>query len=166
MLDTYRVNYKEYKNINEPMIYIWEEKGTERIIARVFNTGLTAENSRRYYANKTNQEISWCKGVFPIDMDKDFIKNWYPTVEFQDELIEKGRKGRGKDKQPRKRRTRAEIEQELHDKDYVSMSVQSINKNTVRQLKVFSAFYDCKQEEIVIKAIEEFIDNHKKEIFL
>lgn len=162
----YRVNFKEYANIAEPMIYVWKENGTNRIIARVFNTGEKAENARKCYAKKTKQEISWCEGVYPLDTDKDLIRFFYPSVEFQEELIEEGRRKRGKDKEPRKRRTKAEIEQEKRNNECISMSIRAIDKKLARQLRVFSAFYDCNQEDIVVKAIEEFIENHKKEIFL
>ena len=109
MLENYRVDYKEYKNIEEPKIYVWYELGTGRTIGRIFNTGEAAENSRNYYSTKTNQRISWCSGVFPIDMDREKIRDVYPDIEFQDDLIEEGRKGRGKDKKPRTRRTKEEM---------------------------------------------------------
>lgn len=112
MLENYRVDYREYKNIEEPKIYVWYELGTGRTIGRIFNTGEAAENSRSYYSTKTQQQISWCKGVFPIDMDREQIRDVYPDIEFQDDLIEEGRKGRGKDKKPRIRRTKKEIQQE------------------------------------------------------
>lgn len=112
-LGDYRVNFKDYKYIQEPRIYIWHEHNSGRTIARVFSTGEKAENCRKAYAKKSNQSISWCEGVFPVDIDRNIIKELYyylyPTLEFQDELAEEGRKGRGKDKQPRTRRTKEEM---------------------------------------------------------
>ena len=46
------------------------------------------------------------------------------------------------------------------------MSEKNVNKNLAKQIKVFSAFYDCRQDDIIIKALEEFVNNHKKDIFL
>ena len=107
----YRANIKEYENIKEPMIYLWHEHNTGRIIARTFLSGKRADNCRKRYAKETNQLISWCEGVFPVDIDRDFIRAWYPSVEFQDEL----RNGRGKDKAPRTRRTKEQIEKDKNN---------------------------------------------------
>ena len=118
-LGDYRVNFKDYKYIQEPKIYVWHEHNTGRTIARIFSTGEKAENCRITYAKKSNQNISWCEGVFPTDKDRDSIRKlyeyMYPTLEFQDELSEEGRKVRGKDKAPRTRRTKEQIEKDKNN---------------------------------------------------
>lgn len=156
-LKDYKVNYKDYQYIDEPMIYVWEELGTGRIIARVFNTGEKADACRLNYARKTDQYVNWCMGVFPVDIDRDFIREWYPEVEFQDDLIEEGRKKRGKDKKPRHRRTKKEIEMESVEEEMVAISAV-IPKDLKEKLDNYAQGTGKQQKEIVVEALRKLIE--------
>ena len=161
-IETYKVDYKEYHKITEPKIYIWREQNTGRIIGRIFNTGKNANACRIAYGMQSNQTISWCMGVFPIDIDRDFIRNWYPTIEFQDELAEEGRKKRGKDKKPRHRRTKAELllEKEKEIPETIGAKIPRELKN---RLDEYSLSTGKMQKDIIVEALDRFLQG-KEEI--
>lgn len=148
-LNDYRVEYGNYKNIKEPKIYIWEEEKTGRIIARVFNTGISANNCRNNYAIMSGQTINWCSGVFPVDFDKDYIKNWYPTVEFHDELIINGRKN--KDIQ-----TKSE---ERSHKIFIGAKIPQSLKNKIDR---YSDSTGKNQSKVIVEALEKYLNGKDK----
>lgn len=149
-LRNYRVDYENYNLITEPKIYIWEEEKTGRIIARIFNTGKKANNSRVNYSRITKQQVNWCMGVFPIDFDRDFIRNWYPTVEFQDELVVKGRGNKQKD-----------VELDINKKQKVKKHFIGTHCSNEIKEKIDSyVLYTGKtQSSLLMEALEKYLDN-------
>ena len=159
-LNDFRVNYADYNNILEPRIYIWEEEKTGRIIARIFNNGEKANNCRLNYSRITRQQVNWCSGVFPVDFDRDFIKNWYPTVEFQDELVDDGRKRKIKSKKIPKIMIGAKIPIDLKEQidKYSFGTKKSISQIIIEALKKY-----LEGKESIVEQISE-LDKQMKEL--
>ena len=87
-----------------------------------------------------------------MDIDKDFIREWYPEVEFQDELIEEGRKKKGKNK-----KAKVGKETEVMEEEMVAISA-IIPKDLKEKLDNYAQGTGKQQKEIVVEALRKLIE--------
>lgn len=144
-----RIDYKDIMNYQQPFCMIlkvnkFQGKKTKYDVWEVRN-GVEAEEIRKKYKEAGRSTSYW---AFYNNLNELLKENDSNKLSLNPRI-------RGKNKKEKNKL-----------QEMTSMSVQNVDKNLARQIKVFSAFYDCRQDDIIIKALEEFVNNHKKDIFL
>ena len=144
-----RIDYKDIMNYQQPFCMILKVnkfQGTKnKYDVWEVRNGAEAEEIRKKYKEAGRNTSYW---AFYNNLNELLKENDSNKLSLNPRI-------RGKNK-----KTKNKLQ------EMTSMSVQNVDKNLARQIKVFSAFYDCRQDDIIIKALEEFVNNHKKDIFL
>lgn len=144
-----RIDYKDIMNYQQPFCMIlkvnkFQGTKTKYDVWEVRN-GVEAEEIRKKYKEAGRSTSYW---AFYNNLNELLKENDSNKLSLNPRI-------RGKNKKEKNKL-----------QEMTSMSVQNVDKNLARQIKVFSVFYDCRQDDIIIKALEEFVNNHKKDIFL
>ena len=144
-----RIDYKDIMNYQQPFCMILKVnkfQGTKnKYDVWEVRNGAEAEEIRKKYKEAGRNTSYW---AFYNNLNELLKENDSNKLSLNPRI-------RGKNKKEKNK-----------SQEITSMSVQNVEKNLARQIKVFSAFYDCRQDDIIIKALEEFVNNHKKDIFL